>query len=155
MQEMQLNPWIGKIHWRRKCQPTPVFLSGKFHGQRSLVSYSPWGCKSVPHDLTIKQQKQQCSDIIRVQKKIIIFLIKILITYSFLKFTVFIATKVWLEPADRKYVTMMISIKIGNIMKKLRSVMHDMWTHWVYWKSRTENIKLLKLHYLLYYPICK
>ena len=71
MQEMQVNPWIGKIHWRRKCQPTPVFLSGKFHGQRSLVSYSPWGCKSVPHDLSIKQQKQQCSDIIRVQKKIV------------------------------------------------------------------------------------
>ena len=29
--------------WRRKWQPSPVFLSGKFHGQRSLVSYSPWG----------------------------------------------------------------------------------------------------------------
>ena len=28
-----------------KCQPTPVFLPGKFHGQRSLVGYSPWGCK--------------------------------------------------------------------------------------------------------------
>ena len=31
--------------WRRKQQPTPVFLPGKFHGQRSLVDYSPWGCK--------------------------------------------------------------------------------------------------------------
>ena len=31
--------------WRRKWQPTLVFLPGKFHGQRSLMGYSPWGCK--------------------------------------------------------------------------------------------------------------
>ena len=37
------NPWVGKIPWRRKWQLTPVFLPGKFHGQRSLVGYSPWG----------------------------------------------------------------------------------------------------------------
>ena len=35
--------WVGKIPWRRAWQPTPVFLPGKFHGQRSLVSYSPKG----------------------------------------------------------------------------------------------------------------
>ena len=29
--------------WRREWQPTPVFLPGEFHGQRSLVGYSPWG----------------------------------------------------------------------------------------------------------------
>ena len=39
------NPWVGKIPWRRKWQPTPVFLPGKSHGQKSLVSYSPWGRK--------------------------------------------------------------------------------------------------------------
>ena len=33
------------MHWRRKWQPTPVLLSGKSHGRRSLVCYSPWGCK--------------------------------------------------------------------------------------------------------------
>ena len=37
--------WIEKIPWRRKWQATPLFLLGKFHGQRSLVGYSPWGCK--------------------------------------------------------------------------------------------------------------
>ena len=31
-----------EIPWRRKCQPTPVFLPGKFHGQRSLVGCGPW-----------------------------------------------------------------------------------------------------------------
>ena len=34
------NPWVGKIPWRRKWQPTPVFLPGKSHGQRSLAGYS-------------------------------------------------------------------------------------------------------------------
>ena len=38
------DPWVGKISWRRKWQPTP-FLPGKSHGQRSLASYSPWGRK--------------------------------------------------------------------------------------------------------------
>ena len=37
----EFDPWVGKIPWRRKLQPTPVFLPGKFHGQRSLVGYSP------------------------------------------------------------------------------------------------------------------
>ena len=39
------NPWIGGIPWGRKWQPTPVSLSGKSHGQRSLAGYSPWGRK--------------------------------------------------------------------------------------------------------------
>ena len=41
----RFDPWVGNIPWRRKWQPNPVFLPGKFHGQRSLVSYSPWGHK--------------------------------------------------------------------------------------------------------------
>ena len=40
--------WIGKIPWRRKWQPTLVFLSGKSHGQRSLVGCSPWGLRVRP-----------------------------------------------------------------------------------------------------------
>ena len=39
------NPWVRKMPWRRKRQPTAVFLPGKFHGQRSLIVYSSWGCK--------------------------------------------------------------------------------------------------------------
>ena len=41
------NPWVGTIPWRRKWQPTPVFLAGEFHEQRSLVGYSPWGHKEL------------------------------------------------------------------------------------------------------------
>ena len=37
------DPWIGKIHWRREWQPTPKFLPGEFHGQRSLVGYTVHG----------------------------------------------------------------------------------------------------------------
>ena len=38
--------WVRKILWRRKWQPTPVSLPGESHGQKSLVGFSPWGCKS-------------------------------------------------------------------------------------------------------------
>ena len=41
------DPWVGKIPWRRKWQPTPAILPGEFHGQRSLAGYSPWGCKEL------------------------------------------------------------------------------------------------------------
>ena len=46
--------WAEKIPWRRKWQPTPVFLPGKSHGQRSLAGYSPWGHRRVAHDLVTK-----------------------------------------------------------------------------------------------------
>ena len=41
------DPWVRKIPWRRKQQPTPVFLPGKSHGQRSLEGSSPWGHKEL------------------------------------------------------------------------------------------------------------
>ena len=41
----RFDPWVEKIPWRKKWQPTPVFVPGKFHGQRSLVGYSPRGCR--------------------------------------------------------------------------------------------------------------
>ena len=51
-----LDPWVGKVPWRRQWQPTPGFLPGKSHGQRSLVGYHPWDHKGVGHDLGTKQQ---------------------------------------------------------------------------------------------------
>ena len=50
------SPWVRKIPWKRKWQPTPVFLPGKSQGQRSLVGYSPWGCKRIRYELVIKQK---------------------------------------------------------------------------------------------------
>ena len=46
-QQMQINAWVGKISRRRAWLPTPVFLSGEFHGQRSLAGYIPWGHKEL------------------------------------------------------------------------------------------------------------
>ena len=43
----KFHPWIRKIPWRRKWQPTPVFLPGKSHGQRNLAGYSPWDYKEL------------------------------------------------------------------------------------------------------------
>ena len=53
------GPWVGKIPWRRKWQPTPVFLPGQSHGLRSLVSYIPWGHKEsdmTEHACTTKEE---------------------------------------------------------------------------------------------------
>ena len=47
MQEPRFDPWVRKIPWRKKWLPTPGFLPGDFHGQRSLVGYSPWGRKKL------------------------------------------------------------------------------------------------------------
>ena len=44
-QETRVQSCDGEIPWRREWQSTPVFLPGKFHGQRSLVVYTPWGHK--------------------------------------------------------------------------------------------------------------
>ena len=45
--DIGFDPWVRMIPWRRKWQPTPVFLPGKSHGQRSIVGYSPWGLKEL------------------------------------------------------------------------------------------------------------
>ena len=39
----EFAPWVGKILWRKKWQPIPVFLPGKSHGQRSLAGYTCMG----------------------------------------------------------------------------------------------------------------
>ena len=41
----RFDPWVGKIPWGREWLPTPVFLPGESHGQRSLEGYSPRGHK--------------------------------------------------------------------------------------------------------------
>ena len=56
---LRFHPWIRKIPWRRKWQPTPVFLRGKSHGQKSMECYSSWGHRRVGHDLASKQQQQR------------------------------------------------------------------------------------------------
>ena len=47
IQSSQVVDTTQCLSWRRKWQPTPAFLPGKFHGQRSLVGYNPRGCKEL------------------------------------------------------------------------------------------------------------
>ena len=59
----RFDPWVGKIPWSRKWQPTLVFLPGKFHVQRSLVGNSPRGCKesdTAEHTCTLEQLELAC-----------------------------------------------------------------------------------------------
>ena len=51
-------PGLGRFPWRREWPPTSEFLPGKFHGQRSLVGYSPWGHKES--DMTEHIQTLPC-----------------------------------------------------------------------------------------------
>ena len=55
------------IHWRRKWQPTPVFLPGRSHGQRSLAGYIPWGHKES--DMSEHTQRRKDTYIHRHKKK--------------------------------------------------------------------------------------
>ena len=48
---------VRTLPQKRKWHPTPVFFPGKFHGQRSLAGYSPWGHKRVRHHLATQQQQ--------------------------------------------------------------------------------------------------
>ena len=45
LKRCKFNPGVGKIPWRKAWPPTPVFLPGESHGQRSLVGYGPWICR--------------------------------------------------------------------------------------------------------------
>ena len=64
MQETQrcmrhrFDPWLRKIPWRREWLPTPGFLPGEFHGQRSLMGYRPWGHKEL--DITEQLNWTEC-----------------------------------------------------------------------------------------------
>ena len=51
IQEIRFSPWVGKVPWRRKWKPTPVFLPGEFHRQRSLGGLQYMGSQRVKQDL--------------------------------------------------------------------------------------------------------
>ena len=60
------DPQVGKIPWKRKQQPTPVFLAGKYYGQRSLLEQQSMGFQRVGYNLVTKQQRKSCD--LRVHK---------------------------------------------------------------------------------------
>ena len=69
----RFNHWVRKISWRRKWQPSPVFLPGKSHGWGNLVGYSPWGRKESDmteqlHLMKVKGRSQKASLNLDLQK---------------------------------------------------------------------------------------
>ena len=58
----KLDPWVGKIPWRRNWQPTPVSLPGKSHGQRCLEGYCPWGHERVGHNWAAEHISVVCKE---------------------------------------------------------------------------------------------
>ena len=63
LKRCRFNPWVRKIPWKRTWQPTPVFLSGESHAQRSLAGYSPWLHKRVGHNLGTETAINLCTNI--------------------------------------------------------------------------------------------
>ena len=57
----EVDPWSGKISWRRKWQPTPVFSPGEPHGQRRLVGCSPWGHKDSDLTQWLNNHSRHCT----------------------------------------------------------------------------------------------
>ena len=55
----RFDPWVGKIPWSRKCRPIPVFLPGKFHGQRSLWA-TVHGATESHHSLVFNLSCSHC-----------------------------------------------------------------------------------------------
>ena len=52
------DPWVRKIPRGRKWQPTPIFLLGEFHGQKSLVGYSLWGREELDTTERLEWRRQ-------------------------------------------------------------------------------------------------
>ena len=76
----RFDPWVGKIPWRRKWQPTPIFLPGEFRGQRSLVGYSPRGLRDsdTTDQLSAHMVDEQCCFIHRCTTQGVSYLCRLL-----------------------------------------------------------------------------
>ena len=59
------DPWVRKIPWRKKWQPTPIFLPEKFHGQKRLAGYSLWDQKRVGYNWATKQQQPKVDHMVK------------------------------------------------------------------------------------------
>jgi len=72
---MGLIPGLGRYTWKRRWQPTQVFLPGKFDGQKILVSYRPCGHKEL--DTTLAIEQQQSNSINKMEYKVSHFMMKL------------------------------------------------------------------------------
>ena len=74
----RFHPWVKKIPWRRAWQPTPVFLSGESHGERSLAGHSPWGHKeSDMTEVTAHTHKTNHTKTLATKHRLYAFILRI------------------------------------------------------------------------------
>ena len=71
-QEGRFDPWVRKIPWSRRWPPTPVFMTGKPHGERSVVGYSPQGCKDSDMTEHVRRQRFLTMTLTSYRKKMYI-----------------------------------------------------------------------------------
>ena len=66
------DPWVEKIPWRREWQPTPLFLPGESHGQKSLAGYSSRGHKKqdTTERLTKKRESERKSQLLVLETEV-------------------------------------------------------------------------------------
>ena len=64
------DSWVRSISWRRKWQPTLIFLPGKSHGQRSLAGYSPWGHKESDTTELLNHHQKEITHLLNCFKEI-------------------------------------------------------------------------------------
>ena len=95
----RFDPWVGKIPWRRKWQPTPVFLPGESRGQRSLAGYSPWGHKEL--DVTEQLSTAQHMGYLRSNLWLLSFILLVTCLYFQLLRDLFLAIE-GMRPVQRK-----------------------------------------------------
>ena len=74
-------PWVETISWSRKWQPTPVFLPGESHGQRSLKGYSPQGCTESDTTEWLSTYTHQQSPYVKLNIFFICWKKKVLLDY--------------------------------------------------------------------------
>ena len=75
--------WVGKIPWRRKWQPTPVFLPGESHGWKSLVGYSPRGCEESY--MTERLHSLRSTKLLNFDQVQFFFLLLLILSVSYLR----------------------------------------------------------------------
>ena len=68
----RFEPWVGKIPWRKERQPIPVFLPRKFHGQRRLSGYNPWGHKRADTTQWLNNNNL-CTDVTGTSRDLCVF----------------------------------------------------------------------------------
>ena len=130
-------------YWKRKWQPTPVFLPGKSHGRRNLVGYSPWGPKELDRTerLHFHFHCDQYVAYIHLSFDLIVFHLMICATITVRSIIPLVIPKWWTSNS----VTIYACIRQNSFDKKQTKLKEKKKNSLVNYKNNRTNIKLLPL----------